>query len=451
MMAKLHFLSQAGRRLSSGSGVETKRSGVETKKEEAPVQIMTPERVVPIFSLSLIPSKIPSRIYSPGSSSPPPHSLDDLMVGYKPTIDEVKEYARSYLEEREQEPQFKPIVGEEANIIGQVLCIVAGLHYMIRGKSGSGKTALVDKVLGLIPSALVYKVGLVSELALFRDTENINRAKILYIPEIQKAYQKHNSPTVELLKDITEGKRSERRRLNTRGKVSLDIVTEGKMAVVTGASENKYMEHEDIELKRRLLHFYTDESQEQIENINKFYTQLRNPNRSIPRYSTQKYDLLSAHIQQALARQFTFDDPFFTCVEQIIPAVPKSPSYQQYYYALINASAKFHFRDRLIQGKKLYISLHDHFLAYSLYHSSLLETLRELNPGSGEQELIEKSSSPPDWNSWWQQGCLTMKEATAPGQNLYEEWKELHLQGGNSIFLSHPKTGEIKEAHHDQN
>jgi len=442
MRAKLHFLSQAGKRLSSATGVEAKKSGIRKEPDESPSPTRTTGKIVPLFS--------PSRTYSAGSLSSSSRSLDDLMAGYKPTIDEVKEYAGSYVEGKEQEASFRPIVGEETNVISQVWCIVAGLHYMVRGKSGSGKTALVDKVLGLIPTEMIYKIGLASELALYRDTENLNRAKILYITEIQKAYQKNNSPIIELLKDVTEGKRSERRRLNTRGQVSLDIVTEGKMAVVTGASENKYMEHEDSELKRRLLHFHTDESQEQIKKINKFYTQLRSPSRSVPTYSSQRYELLSTHIQRTMAQQFTFDDPFFTCVEQIIPSVPKSPSYQGYYYAFINASAKFHCRDRLVRGKKLYISLQDHYLAYSLYHSSLLETLRELNPGSREQELIEKASSPPDWNTWWQAGCTVMKEVASSHNNLYQEWKELHLQGGNDISLAHPKTGEIQEVHHDQ-
>jgi len=447
MMTKPHFLSQAGKRLSSATGVEVKSSGVGKEPEESPSTTRTTGKIVPIFS--------PSRKYSTGSLSSLPRSLDDLMAGYKPTINEVKDYAGSYVEGKEQEASFRPIVGEETNAISQVLCIVAGLHYMVRGKSGSGKTALVDKALGLIPTEMIYKIGLASELALYRDTENLNRAKILYITEIQKAYQKNNSPIIELLKDVTEGKRSERRRLNTRGQVSLDIVTEGKMAVVTGASENKYMEHEDSELKRRLLHFRTDESQEQIERINKFYTQLRSPHRSIPIYSSQRYELLSTYLQQTRAQQFTFDDPFFACVDQIIPSVPKSTSYQGYYCALINASTKFHCRDRLIQGKKLYVSLHDHFLAYSLYHSSLLETLRELNPGSREQELIEKGSSPPDWNRWWQAGCIVMKEIASSSlspshNNLYQEWKELHLQGGTAICLSHPKTGEIQEVHHGQ-
>ncbi len=379
--------------------------------------------------------------------------LDDLLQEYRPTIDDIKEYSHSYVEGKEDEPAFKPLVGEEANLIGQVLCLAAGLHYMVSGRSGSGKTALVDKVLGLIPAGMVYKIGLASDLALYRDTENLNRARILYVTELQKAYQRRNSPLVEILKDITEGKPAERRRLDSRGEVLKDIITAGKMAVMTCASENKYMEQEDIELKRRLFHFHTDESPEQIERINTFYTLLRSPDHLAPRCSSRKYKLLSTHLQEAMHRQFIFTDPFFTSIGKIIPPVPKSPSYAAYYYALVNASAKFHFRERLIEGEKMHISLHDHYLAYSLYYSSLLETLRELNPGLRDQKLIEKAAAPPEWGLWWREGCRVMQR-TVSSPESYSRWKALHYNSEDgiredTIRLIHPKTGEVQVIHHE--
>ncbi len=430
-MWRNQFLSKAGKRLAPGASPELK------KRAEAPFTPVIDEKVIPISSARQISS----------SRSWEELSLDHLLQDYRATIDEVKEYARSFVEGKESEPLLKPIIGEEANILGQVFCIVAGRHYMVRGKSGSGKTAVVDKVVGLLPAKMIYKIGLSSELALYRDLENINNAKILYVTEIQKAYQKSNSPVVELLKDITEGKRSERRRLNTRGKVLMDVVTAGKMAIVTGASENRYMENEDQELKRRLLHFYTDDSPEQIEKINLFYTQLRSPARVLPLYPFQRYELLSAHIQRARIQQFAFEDPFYACVQEIIPSVSKSSSYLEYYYTLINAGAQFHFRDRLVQGKKLYLSLHDHHLAHALFHSPLLQILREFNPNQRDLELIEQSASPPDWEQWWAQGGTVMKEVSTP---LYEQWKESHLHGGKSITFAHPVTGKLIEVPHGQ-
>ena len=52
----------------------------------------------------------------------------------------------------------------------------------------------------------VYTLNQVSGVATFYDSEKINSSKYLYVPELQKCLIGKGLKTLELIKDITEGR-----------------------------------------------------------------------------------------------------------------------------------------------------------------------------------------------------------------------------------------------------
>ncbi len=368
---------------------------------------------------------------------------EKVLSDYLPRVADIREYARSYVQGQEHDSQFRPIVGEEANIMGQVFCLIVGRHYMVRGGSGSGKTIMVDKVLGLLPEQQIYRAGLSSEVALYRDAPAINQARVIYIPEIQKVMSKKMSPAKELIKDLTENKSSERRRAHSNGQVVTDSITKGKIIVLTGAVENSYMDNEDVELKRRVVHFSTDESEEQIRKINDFYAQQQGPVYVREVFSAERFTALSSHVQQCLDFSFEYIDPFSYSLRQIIPDVSKSAALSQDYYNLLRACAKFHYKERLIDGNKLYLSLQDHHLVHSLYHPAFLNTLRTFNKESLGQEKIALAATSPSWPQWWEQACRIMEQGDqSEGKKLSTQWKEKQLRD-NCLYVTNPCTDEL--------
>ncbi len=343
-----------------------------------------------------------------------------------PDLLKIINYARSYVESEEKSPKLKPIIGELPNLIGQVLCLVAGLPYVVRGGTGSGKTLTTDKVLALLPAEEIYVASESTESAFYRDCHNINGARILYAPEIQKAVS--NKMVREMVKNLTEGKTAGRRRVDWWGNVQMDQINSGIIFVATCALENDYMKKEDKELKRRILNFYTDESEEHIKEANQYQASQRGPSRVRNVLRRKDYRQLAEHVRSCMDKRFDFVDPFESFLGEIIPGTPKSIGYKEHYFNLLDACAKFHHPCLVIEGNKLYLSLEDHFIVYSLYHRSFCQTLAEFDSEPKWQRLIEEAQRPVNWQEWWEKGCRAMAETDkSPAQPLYLRWREMQL------------------------
>ncbi len=366
-------------------------------------------------------------------------------------LGEVVKYARALVEGHEQDNRFKPVIDEDANMLRQVLCLVGNVHYMLKGSSGSGKTHLVDKILTLVPEEEVYRAGLSSEVAHFRNAKNVNGASIIYIPEIQKLVNsRKNSPVREMVKDLAENKSSQRSRVTPQGEVATDLIRSGKMIITTAALEGQYLGEEDRELKRRLIYLNTNESREHLQKVNDYKANSRLRGREEFSFSELDYNRLKEQIQDYRNRDFEVVDPFSLCLRELIPDVPKSVGYSEHYFKLLDACAKFHYPQRTVVGKRLYLALEDHFVVHSLFYDSFFKTMGEL---SGPEEAVAEELFNPisvDWSQWWEKGAEIMQN----DPQVYSSWKEAQMSKegiylndhlGNQVLLSKESTAELKK------
>lgn len=374
------FLSDAARRILS----------TRTK----PKTFVNPEKPIPQIEIPQrkIRRQEPSRII--------PLGYDD----YIPSLEDILEFASNH--------GSSPVIDEDKLMLSQLFCIIGGLHYMVKGDSGSGKTHTTDKMISLLNQDSVYKVGLSSETAIFRDKDLVNQAAILYIPELQKAMQKKNSAIVELVKDLTEGKDCVRSRTLPNGNVTKDIIYADKTIITTLAKENTFKE--DAELKRRMVVLETNQSVNHVRKVIQYGINKRSPQAATRSYNSNIKNLLEHHIDISKNLSYQIVDPFFQTQSELIPQINKAIGYKDHYLKMVDACTLFHYKERLMDNGSIYTSLSDHTTVFNIYHDLFCKTLREF---SKDEEI---SSKEPDWDRWFQKSLVIMKESV--NDDAYQIW-----------------------------
>lgn len=300
------------------------------------------------------------------------------------------------------------VVGEEKLLVAATLALVNGSSFGIEGYSGSGKTFLADTLLRLVKDE-VYSVGLSSKLAIFNDTERINGKKIIYIPELQKAMKGHNSPIIEAIKDLTEGRDAKRIVTKSNGQGTTEYtIRKGISIVYTLALENNF--NPDEESSRRFIRLQTDSSYEHIDQIH----QAKVRNRSTIVREPEKEQLearLNRHLNACRDLDVNVLDPFAGYINSLMPKTQKSIGYVDHYYSLLDACAKFHHQDRVHfkvnRQNYLLINLEDHFTVFSVYFPDFLASLKDQSK-AGEKQFFGESIL-PDWQECYQDGLAVLQ------------------------------------------
>ncbi|MFC1704977.1 hypothetical protein ACFLZ6_01460, partial [Nanoarchaeota archaeon] len=159
----------------------------------------------------------------------------------------------------------KGVVGEEGLGVAITLALINRASFGVEGYSGSGKTFITDKLIELVEDK-VYRIGQASKMAVFGEVDKINGSEIIYIPELQKAMRDRNSPIIEVIKDLTEGKDATRVVTKRGGKGTEEYrIKSGVSVIYTLALENHFKK--DEESSRRLIRFRTDSSTEHLNEI----------------------------------------------------------------------------------------------------------------------------------------------------------------------------------------
>lgn len=361
----------------------------------------------------------------------------------------------------------KGVVGEENLAVATTLALINKSPFGVEGYSGSGKTYITDKLIELI-SDKVYKVGLSSNQAIFRESERINEKEIIYIPELQKAMKKKDSPIIEVIKDLTEGQDSTRIVTKNGGNGTVEYkIKKGICIVYTLALENKFKK--DPETSRRFIRFRTDSSPEHIDEIHDDKARRRY---NISTSEQDKEDLelrLKTHLNNCMQLDDTkIIDPFSDYISSLIPRTQKSIGYVDHYYSLLDASAKFHADQRnqfRVEGQRyLLINLEDHYIVFQVYFNEFIKTLKEfsqqnepLKQGSLRNEMQEKEIAEleyfekmqqPDWYLCFREGVEVMQ--TEPGlQKLagntawIKEWGDKQVHQGKLKTLDYLTGREV--------
>lgn len=322
--------------------------------------------------------------------------------------------------------RHKGVIGEEKNCVLQTLCAANSLSFGVEGNSGSGKTFLVNALMELLPEKDVYELGLSSEQAPFNDSRNINKCRFIYIPEIQKAMNnsgKKANSIIELVKNLTEGKDASRIVTVRRGEVAEYRIKAGITIIYTLAFENCFKK--DNETSRRFIRLLTDMSDEHIGDVMRHKAEERCSLDEGVRIGKDSIERIRQHIHSCTRMPpLKYFDPFALALSEYIPATPKSIGFVDHYYHLLNASAKFHHKNRIFAEGNLVLDLEDHYLINTLYYGEFCRSLAELNRGAsqaGVQDGAERAErivnggddyeakDEIEWGSFWAEGVKKMR------------------------------------------
>ncbi|MBL7160695.1 MAG: hypothetical protein ISS93_02490 [Candidatus Aenigmarchaeota archaeon] len=277
------------------------------------------------------------------------------------------------------------LVGEEKLAILQTLGAVYKACFGIESLSGSGKSYSVEMLIDLLPREDVYRMELSSKTAEMYEADTINKAKIIYIPELQKAMNSSNPIIVEALKNITEGKDAQRKVRDHSNDRNRKFVIKGDKGVIfTLAVENAFKY--DAEFSRRVFTLYTDISAEQTDSILRSKAGKRH---AVSRGKSRKNKLaLQSHLRDCLSNEFEYENPFADYLSVFIPRTIRARSYDDYFFNLIEASGLFHHGDRLQDSGVLFLNLEDAHSIYTLYWEQFCKSLLKI-PLLGESILNE--------------------------------------------------------------
>ncbi len=147
----------------------------------------------------------------------------------------------------------KYVLEEDENCILAPLAASAGLSVLIMGRSRSGKSLIMDKLIEILTS--VYHIKVCSNKALFGNSETINKHDFIYITEYQAVICK-NPAVKESIKNVTENKDATN---DSNGEVQF---IKGDLSVLTtGTKENKNIRDMDVEVAGRFSTLKTSSSE----------------------------------------------------------------------------------------------------------------------------------------------------------------------------------------------
>jgi hypothetical protein len=268
---------------------------------------------------------------------------------------ELHDLLRYFHNAKKPDGTLFPILGEDALALTTSLSyLLEDTNFCIKAYSGTGKTVLMEAIGNLLPEEYIYTVEHMSETAIWYDTEKINNARFVFIPEAQKIPE----GVMEIIKTWADGRTSERKVTDVTRKLPTYQWLHPKYVLMAVAVENdKGSAMFDAELERRCMIMHTNPTVKQTELVVKH--KLMNsalPKKTMSSMSDKEIAELKEHVTKAL-RERDEDDatviknpcaPFL--FEAIPSAFPVSRSKVQYLLRLINAIARF-YPDEIIRTK----------------------------------------------------------------------------------------------------
>ncbi len=346
------------------------------------------------------------------------------------------------------------VVGEENLAVAMSLALINKSPFGVEGYSGSGKTFVTNKLIELVEDK-VYRIGLSSNQAIFRDSDKINDKQIIYIPELQKAMKRKNSPIIEAIKDITEGQDATRIVTKKSGDGTIEYrIKSGICIIYTLALENNFKK--DPETSRRFIRLRTDSSPDHIDAIHDDKAR-RRYSLVEPESQEELEEKLKSHLDYCLGLEdLKIIDPFSDYISSLVPRTQKSIGYVDHYYSLLDACAKFHAHERTVvesEGQKyLMINLEDHHTVFNVYFGEFIKTLKEFSTDKDNKEEMAELSyfenlEQPDWSLAFTEGMElvetepSLKYLASTNKGSFEKWIDDQVVDGKLYSTDH-KTGQ---------
>ncbi len=269
---------------------------------------------------------------------------------------EIYDITRYLHNVRKKDGSANPIIGEdELGVVATLAYLLEDNNFVIKAYSGTGKTVIMEAVFGLLPKEYYHTIEHLSETAVWYDSDNINRARFIAIPEAQKLPE----GVMEVIKTWGDQRPAMRKKTD----VTTQDVTEQKLnpkyvfmcVAVENAKGSTYF---DAELERRCMIGHTNPTVKQTDAVVK-HKLMDNavPKSFMTTMTDEEIDALQAHIIDAIGRRddenaILLRNPCGPFISEAIPTLfPVSRSKVQYLLKVINAVGRF-YPDEILKVEK---------------------------------------------------------------------------------------------------
>ena len=253
----------------------------------------------------------------------------------------------------------------------------------VESLSGSGKTHMVDKLITLSPPTYIYRIDMSSPTAPFYLASSINKAKIVYIPELQKVAS--NPIVVEILKNFGEGKDIDRDVRNQNKQTVEKYHLDCKPFIYTLATENALKP--DEELGRRVFRINTDVSEEQNKRVLEYKAMKRVVPDKMETMEESEVILLKRHVERVMnvPPDIHYVNPFAIYISKKIPSkFTISRTSIDHLFDCIEGVTKWY----LAKEKRYYnqnnrtafVSIIDNWLVYKIYGETFIYDVLHIPP-----------------------------------------------------------------------
>jgi len=223
--------------------------------------------------------------------------------------------------------------------------------HFIEGPSSSGKTAIMDAVIGLVMPSEVLRIDNASDKAIYDQRREIERATYIIMNEVNKI----NANMFEILKDWSEKKSSLYARAGGLGSNLEKIELPYRCFSFSKADESATVEVPQ-ELIYRLVEITVDSSQEQTKKVLSRKAQNIEDPFSIKHVNTLERSLMRYHIS-TMPKNLIYVNPMGQKLIETIPTVFTSSRRDfDKYVNNINGIAKYYYKARMqvmIDGKEV--------------------------------------------------------------------------------------------------
>lgn len=336
-----------------------------------------------------------------------------------------------------------PILEEEKTCIAATVALSGGLSVLIEGKSRSGKSLILDKLIPLLTPTYVSKNC--SNKAFYSNAEEINKHDYLYITEYQSSVE--GNPVVkEILKLLTENKDAVNESNGRRSVLNGDICV-----LSTGADENIRTQKRDVEVSGRFILLRTRSDSDKIERICEYQDGLSDGTIEDKNYTYDKLSNLKKHIEETIKnKENKHENPFAKAFAEYLPNTQKSIYYRTLFNSMIKAFTNFD-RDNKVKNSqgKLIVGISDIYITYQAYYETYCNSLKKLT--SHSYKALEKSlddnekeearklfeieneminvclSKEVDWQEMWNFGYKHMEERNP---ELLDKWVKMQSKDG---------------------
>jgi len=178
---------------------------------------------------------------------------------------EIHDLVRYLHNVRKDDGTPNPIIGEdELGVVAILAYLLEDNNFVIKAYSGTGKTVIMDAVFGLIPDEYYHTIEHLSETAVWYESDDINRARFIAIPEAQKLPE----PVIEVIKTWGDNRAAFRKRTDVTVQDVVEQRLNPKYVFMCVAVENaKGSSYFDAELERRCMIGHTNPTVTQTERV----------------------------------------------------------------------------------------------------------------------------------------------------------------------------------------